>query len=793
MSILPGLSALAPTQNKEAAKAYLRTLDPNASGFTFQLICDDKQRPHASVLNCSLDELWPKIEEVNTSTERIGVFVVVNETDLNGRRCENVKSVRAVFADADSTEQVLRCEDIIAKTGATPTMVVHSSPGKAHYYWKIDDIKCEQFTRFQEALARKLGTDVAVKDLPRVMRLPGTVHWKNATQPHQVKLELRDPHVASWKSAELEAKLGLVVDAPAASDHQTCPKDFPPTDRDRLRRLFGDDYLKANDDLSAGIETNTEEIRSAVAAIPPSAIASEPDWMKFARGLAHHAFIYAGQAEEFWEILDTASAAAPGYDRGDNWDRWTRYIHEAMERSNPITIATIFAMAKCHGWTGWVPLAVTCNFANQPGGLSSITAGLDVTFANLPHRQFLYGIDASRGEITVLAAPGGVGKSSLAIGIGVNVAVGGAFLQEKIWGKELTTLYVNGEDSGEEMKRRVWAYCIQHYISEAAIKRFQLLGADDWRTQKLSFLRTDTGNSVLDKDGLQILELLLQEIRPDLLVLDPLVSFCGGGNVNDNAVMALVMRALKQLATKFNCAILVVHHTRKGAEPGTAEAISGASSIVNLARRAIMVVPMVKQEAKVFGILPSEHRAYFKVVSAKSNLAPPSDDCPWYKLESITLPNPEPPTYPKGDNVQAVVRVSLSSLKQLSDPDDQKIKKAILDVVDRGKSVGAERVPYSPNLSGAHNARALIDDAMVAAQAATAPRPWHNADLNAAVTRAISDLKAEGALIDIEIKSGRFRRRCGLGVDWGKSPWKSKSNDVAPEGTRTDAAEQVPT
>src|SRR5262245_37831008 len=154
------------------------------------------------------------------------------------------------------------------------------------------------------------------------------------------------------------------------------------------------------------------------------------------------------------------------------------------------------------------------------------------------------------------------------------------------------------------MARRLWAYCLQHHIPEAAIKRFRLLGADDWRTQKLSFLRTDKGSSVLDKAGLQFLELLLQEIRPDLLVLDPLVSFCGGGNVNDNAVMALVMRELKRLATKFNCAILVVHHTRKGGEPGSAEAISGASSIVNLARRAIMVVPMVKEEAKVFGKLP---------------------------------------------------------------------------------------------------------------------------------------------------------------------------------------------
>ena len=102
-------------------------------------------------------------------------------------------------------------------------------------------------------------------------------------------------------------------------------------------------------------------------------------------------------------------------------------------------------------------------------------------------------------------------------------------------------------------------------------------------------------------------------------------------------------------------------------------------------------------------------------------------------------------------------------------------------------------MPYSPNLSGAHNARALINDAMVAAQAATAPRTWHDADLNAAVTRAISELKAEGAIIDVEIKSGRFRRRRGLSVDWKKAPWKSKSNDVAPQDNHADAAEQVPT
>lgn len=40
------------------------------------------------------------------------------------------------------------------------------------------------------------------------------------------------------------------------------------------------------------------------------------------------------------------------------------------------------------------------------------------------------------------------------------------------------------------------------------------------RTQKLSFLRTEEGNAFLDQDGLKFFEVVLREIRPDLLVLD---------------------------------------------------------------------------------------------------------------------------------------------------------------------------------------------------------------------------------------------------------------------------------
>jgi hypothetical protein len=412
------------------------------------------------------------------------------------------------------------------------------------------------------------------------------------------------------------------------------------------------------------------------------------------------------------------------------------------------------------------------------GGLGqtrSLTAGLEVAFANVPHRQMLYGIDLYAGEVTVLAAPGGHGKTSLAIGIAVCLAANRARLGEKLWIYEPTVLYVNGEDSTPENLRRLWGFSLQHGIVEGDIKRLKLLAADDYRTQQLSFLRLERGASVLDDRGLEFLSRLLEAIRPQVLVLDPLISFCGGGNANDNAVMALVMRALKRFAAKFGCAILVLHHTRKGGEPGHPDSISGASSIVNLSRRAIMVVPMTKEEAAKFAVPPSEYRSYFKVVSAKSNMAPPSEECPWYKLESVNLPNAEPPTYPNGDNVQAVVRVKQDGLKRGDDLDDQKIKKTILDVVHGGKSIGGQIVPYSPSVSGAKNDRAIVEDAMAAVAAATAPRQWHEADLRAAAKRTIRRMEEEGWIVQEEIKKGRFRTGQGFKVAWTRTPWPNSN------------------
>ena len=402
-----------------------------------------------------------------------------------------------------------------------------------------------------------------------------------------------------------------------------------------------------------------------------------------------------------------------------------------------------------------------------------------VSFSNIPHRPWLYGTYLLRGEITYEAAPGGVGKTAHTIGMAVELATGIEILGEKIWRNDLKVLYINAEDSRAEINRRVSAFYRAHApkLAGCNLDRLSVVGVDDPRIKSLSFLRVnEKGATILNEAGVGVLETALEALRPGLLVLDPLVAFCGGGNMNDNAVMALVSRELKRLATKFDCAILILHHTRKGSRgsdpAGEAEEISGASSIVNLARRAITLKQMTEPETNLLGVMPSEKWQYLKLVDAKSNLAPRSADSPWYRLHSIELPNPEPPIYPHGDSVQAIARVHLPLLRSAAaTADDQKIRDAILSLVDHGKMIDGQSYPYSPSLAGAQNARSLLDDAMTAVANATAPRQWHPGDLKTVTERSIAKMKEDGLLVEGQMPStGRFRRALTLRVDQSRIP-----------------------
>lgn len=155
------------------ARLYLARLDARGI-FTFQVIPEGKARNAAmspAILHGSIDELTPRLVELNRMG--CGIFVMVNEGDLKGRRAENVVRVRANFLDLDGAPL-----DPVLATEAPPHLVVESSPGRWHVYWLIDDCPLGEFQTRQQALIDRFSGDPSAKDLCRVLRVPGFYNHK---------------------------------------------------------------------------------------------------------------------------------------------------------------------------------------------------------------------------------------------------------------------------------------------------------------------------------------------------------------------------------------------------------------------------------------------------------------------------------------------------------------------------------------------------------------------------------------------------------------------------------------
>ena len=114
---LSDLTLTTPAHDKNMARDFLACLDPNASKFTFQFF-GDRVTASAEIFHGTLDEVWPKVQALNTPTRRCGAFVTINETDFKGRSKENIVRPRALFVDADNDEQVKRCIKMFYACGA---------------------------------------------------------------------------------------------------------------------------------------------------------------------------------------------------------------------------------------------------------------------------------------------------------------------------------------------------------------------------------------------------------------------------------------------------------------------------------------------------------------------------------------------------------------------------------------------------------------------------------------------------------------------------------------------------
>ncbi len=275
--------------------------------------------------------------------------------------------------------------------------------------------------------------------------------------------------------------------------------------------------------------------------------------------------------------------------------------------------------------------------------------------SQIPPRRWLYGRAAIAGFLSFLVAPGGAGKSALAMVEAVAMASGRELLPGEKPVRTLRVWVLNAEDDMAEMDRRL-AAVLQHFgvtYADLGGNLFMTSGRD----MKLQLARVGRDGPEIVPGVVDALVERLVTAKIDVLILDPLGALHTLPE-NSNEAANLLSGALREVAHRADAAVVVLHHAGKAAamdmDSAGAGASRGASAFVDAARVVRQVVRMTVDEARDLGIAEADRRDYLRVENGKANLAR-AEGGRWLRMVDVPLGNGMG-LWPLGDRVGVVER-----------------------------------------------------------------------------------------------------------------------------------------
>jgi hypothetical protein len=179
---------------------------------------------------------------------------------------------------------------------------------------------------------------------------------------------------------------------------------------------------------------------------------------------------------------------------------------------------------------------------------------------------------AARGAITVMVARGGKGKTAVSLNRIVRWAMGKALFDELPDvlrpDHNLRTLIVENEGAPGHFQKVLRTILTENGFTEEeqqlARENIFIWGDGGWSGLKLD-----------DEANIRLVKRAVEECKPDILFVEPFRGLWRG-NENDSTEMANVMDRLSEVATEFECAVLLTHHERKSGAGEDGEAMSAA-------------------------------------------------------------------------------------------------------------------------------------------------------------------------------------------------------------------------
>lgn len=270
-------------------------------------------------------------------------------------------------------------------------------------------------------------------------------------------------------------------------------------------------------------------------------------------------------------------------------------------------------------------------------------------------RRWLYGRVIIAGFLSFLVAPGGAGKSALAMVEAVAMASGRELLPGEGPIRSMRVWLHNAEDDLAEMQRRLAAVLLHFGLTHADLNGNLFMTSG--REMKLQLARTGRDGPEIVPGVVDALVERLVTAKIDVLILDPLGALHTLPE-NSNEAANLLSGALREVAHRADVGVVVLHHAGKAAamdmDAAGAGASRGASAFVDAARVVRQVVRMTVNEADRYGITEADRRDYLRIENGKANLAR-AEGGRWLRMVDVALGNGMG-LWPLGDRVGVVER-----------------------------------------------------------------------------------------------------------------------------------------
>ena len=519
-------------------------------------------------------------------------YVTVNpsKTKNGATKDDDVIASFFCFCDCDTVESV----DILGKflkNEKLHSFAVYTGmqPKRGHVYFGIDKplYDMDAWRELQRGVAQKLHSDISVCNPSRILRLAGTLNIPTATK---------------LKKGRIREETVLRVYGNNSQTLNTLTTKFPYEYAKPFRLELGSnkqrlDITDTINRIKAGDNWHTNMI-SAVASLVSRGM-SDMEIQAMLQDITLAGYSSAQTHDEVQVAINTARNK--GF--GDN----ATIIHD---RNIPRKVA----------------LSSTSDEKNFPS--LPFQRWKKLNPLSLPPTIFVYGRHYIKKFFSVTASPGGIGKSALSLVEAVSMASGVSLLGEYV--EKSNVAYYNAEDPLDQILKRVYAIQQHYKLTDEQLYDLHILSGRD---APIDIMIGDSG--VINRLDYDRLEHAIDKHKLDVVILDPLANIHTASETVEN--FAKIGREFSMLADKHNCAIELVHHTRKlqKAMEVSIDDARGGGSLIAAARSARILNRCTKEEGESLGV---EHIDYFKIESGtKNNLARPLEKIQWYKKTSYHI------------------------------------------------------------------------------------------------------------------------------------------------------------